>query len=163
MALSRAVLMNTPLILISLLLWFTETILVEDLKFCMSSLLICFIHLLHIEDLPLNDPEMETLTAAVTPRDRSRHDNCTIVLTKALSRLQFADKKVIILFVILTSLQSFMWHHEKVCLCISLWIPWKWDSSDKLLKTVRFISFVHFQLCLNKDQQNISVLSGSKL
>ena len=51
---------------------------------------------------------METLTAAAMPRDRKRCDNCTIVLTKALSRLQFGDKKAIILFVILTSLQSFM-------------------------------------------------------
>lgn len=74
----------------------------------MSLLLICFTHLLHIEGLPLNDPEMETLTAAAMPRDRKRCDNCTIVLTKALSRLQFGDKKAIILFVILTSLQSFM-------------------------------------------------------
>lgn len=42
--------------------------------------------------------------------DRRHHDNCTVILTKALSRLQCADKKLIILL-LFWHLQSFLYSH----------------------------------------------------
>lgn len=70
----------------TVLLYFTGKVPAKHLQFYL-----CFTNLLSIESLSLNDLQWK-----IAP-DRRHHDNCTVLLTKACSRLQCADKKLIIL------------------------------------------------------------------